>query len=139
MEESDKKESAQNIFSFYENLPNAARALFDIQKKNLESFAKAQHIAFESSQEIVMRQRDVFSQIMAKTSDATNDVMSKGVAGMQPTSLPNGEALQASYSTFMNNTKEVSELVKEANKKAYSVLKKRADENIEDMKKIKIV
>ena len=123
---------ANNMFNgFLENAPNAAQELIDIQKRNIESFSQAQHIAIDKMQEIAQRQRDVFSQIMAQGSTVTNDIMSGGKPEEQLNR--NTQVFQDSFEQMVENTKEISDLIKNANQETTSILKKRAGESIKEV------
>jgi hypothetical protein len=101
-------------------------ALVDRERKNIEALAKANRIAFEGWQRLVRRQAEMLQETMKKVvADAGQ------VDGMKRTDLA-----KEGFEKALANMRELAEITTQSQKEAFDVVRKRIEENVEDIRNL---
>lgn len=119
-----------DMSKFYSDMPQTMKELFEIQKKNIESFKQAQQLTLSSMQEISHRQSELLSQIMAQNTAFANDILREGKP--EDKIARNSEALLKSYEQAIKDAQEISDMMKKANTEATKILQNRAKESLKE-------
>jgi phasin family protein len=102
-------------------------ALVDRERKNIEALVKANWIAFEGWQRLVRRQAEMLQETMKKVvADAGQEVAVKKRADLAKGGLEKALA----------NMRELAEMTSQSQKEAFDVVRKRIEENVEDIRNL---
>ena len=96
-------------------------AFLEINRKNLQTLAKAQQLGLQNAQALTNKQMEIVSQFIQDQTNATNDILCDGKT----------EFVQSSYEKAMSNFEDISKIIKDANKKTSRLLKEQSEENQE--------
>ena len=100
-------------------------ALVDRERKNIEALAKANRIAFEGWQRLVRRQAEMLQETMKKVvADASQEDAKKKRADLA----------KEGFEKALANMRELAEITTQSQKEAFDVVRKRIEENVEDIR-----
>jgi phasin family protein len=100
-------------------------ALVDRERKNIEALAKANRIAFEGWQRLVRRQAEMLQETMKKVvADANQEDAKKKRADLA----------KEGFEKALANMRELAEITTQSQKEAFDVVRKRIEENVEDIR-----
>jgi phasin family protein len=102
-------------------------ALVDREKKNIEALTKANRIAFEGWQALVRRQSEILQETMKEA--VAN-------ARQQDAAKHRVELAKQGFEKALNHMRELAEIATKSQKDAFEVVRKQADENFEQFKKL---
>ena len=102
-------------------------ALVDRERKNIEALAKANRIAFEGWQRLVRRQAEMLQETMKKVvADASQEDAKKKRADLA----------KEGFEKALANMRELAEITTQSQKEAFDVVRKRIEENVEDIRNL---
>ena len=102
-------------------------ALVDRERKNIEALAKANRIAFEGWQRLVRRQAEMLQETMKKVvADARQEDAKKKRADLA----------KEGFEKALANMRELAEMTTQSQKEAFDVVRKRIEENVEDIRNL---
>ena len=101
-------------------------ALVDRERKNIEALAKANRIAFEGWQHLVRRQAEMLQETMKKV--VTN-------ASQEDAKKKRADLAKEGFEKALANMRELAEITTQSQKEAFDVVRKRFEENVEDIRK----
>jgi phasin family protein len=102
------------------------------QRKNLEAFSQANHLAVEGVQALAKRQVEIVSAAIEEASAALRDLTVPGAP--EEKLAKNAELAKASYEKALSATRELAELIAKTNDETFGVLNKRFTEGFEEFK-----
>ena len=100
-------------------------ALVDRERKNIEALAKANRIAFEGWQRLVRRQAEILQETM-------KEVVAN--AGQQDAIKKRADLAKEGFEKALANMRELAEITTQSQKEAFDVVRKRIEENVEDIR-----
>jgi phasin family protein len=100
-------------------------ALVDRERKNIEALAKANRIAFEGWQRLVRRQAEILQETMKKV--VAN-------AGQEDAKKKRADLAKEGFEKALANMRELAEITTQSQKEAFDVVRKRIEENVEDIR-----
>ena len=99
-------------------------ALLDRERKNIEALTKANMIAFEGFQALVRKQSEILQETMKQTiANARQQDVSK-----------NMEVAKQGFEKALDHMRELAEMAAKSQKEAFEVVRKRVDENMEEIR-----
>ena len=99
-------------------------ALVDRERKNIEALAEANRIAFEGWQRLVRRQAEILQETMKKVvADAGQEDAKK-----------RADLAKEGFEKALANMRELAEMATKSQKEAFEVVRKRFEENVEDIR-----
>ena len=104
-------------------------ALVDRERKNIEALAKANRIAFEGWQRLVRRQAEMLQETMKKV---------VADAGQQDARKKRADLAKEGFEKALANMRELAEITTQSQKEAFDVVRKRIEENVEDLGKKRV-
>jgi phasin family protein len=99
-------------------------ALVDRERKNIEALTKANRIAFEGWQRLVRRQAEMLQETMKKVVTDASQLDAKKRAGLA----------KEGFEKALANMRELAEITTQSQKEAFDVVRKRIEENVEDIR-----
>ena len=120
------------FFEGYNSSPIDMKAFLETQRKNLQAVSEAQQSAFEGIQAVTQRQTELLSKFVEDNSSIAKQALSEGTP--EEKIAQNAEILQKSYERSIENAKEISSLVNEANEKTTGILNKRVSASVNELK-----
>ncbi len=108
-------------------------AMIEARRKDFEALTEANRIAYEGMQSLVRRQTELVRQAMEQMQASARDMAGGGVA---PDASKQAERVQHALQTAFQNMRELAEMARKSQTEAYETLNKRAQQNIEDLKKL---
>ncbi len=102
-------------------------ALVDRERKNIEALAKANRIAFEGWQRLVRRQAEMLQETMKKV---------VADAGQEDGIKKRADLAQEGFEKALANMRELAEITTQSQKEAFDVVRKRIEENVEDIRNL---
>ena len=99
-------------------------ALVDRERKNIEALAEANRIAFEGWQRLVRRQAEILQETMKKV------VADAG----QKDAKKRADLAKEGFEKALANMRELAEMATKSQKEAFEVVRKRIEENVEDIR-----
>lgn len=102
--------------------------LLEINRKNLQTLAKAQQLGLQNAQALTNKQMEIISQFIQDQTNATSDILCEGKP--EEKIIKNSERVQKSYKKAMADLEEITAIIKEANSKTSRLLKDQTKENI---------
>ena len=100
-------------------------ALVDRERKNIEALTKANGIAFQGWQRLVRRQAEMLQETMKKVvADASQEDAKKKRADLA----------KEGFERALANMRELAEITTQSQKEAFDVIRKRIEENVEDIR-----
>ena len=103
-------------------------ALVDRERKNIEALAKANRIAFEGWQRLVRRQAEILQETM-------KEVVAN--AGQQDAIKKRTDLAKQGFEKALANMRELAEMATKSQKEAFDVVRKRIEENVEDIRDLR--
>ena len=100
-------------------------ALVDRERKNIEALAKANRIAFEGWQRLVRRQAEMLQETMKKV---------VADAGQEDAIKKRADLAKEGFEKALANMRELAEITTQSQKEAFDVVRKRIEENVEDIR-----
>jgi phasin family protein len=100
-------------------------ALVDRERKNIEALAKANRIAFEGWQRLVRRQAEMLQETMKKV---------VADAGQEDAIKKRADLAKEGFEKALANMRELAEMTTQSQKEAFDVVRKRIEENVEDIR-----
>jgi phasin family protein len=100
-------------------------ALVDRERKNIEALAKANRIAFEGWQRLVRRQAEMLQETMKKV---------VADAGQEDVKKKRADLAKEGFEKALANMRELAEITTQSQKEAFDVVRKRIEENVEDIR-----
>jgi phasin family protein len=102
-------------------------ALVDRERRNIEALAKANRIAFEGWQRLVRRQAEILQEMM-------KEVVAN--AGQQDAIKKRADLAKEGFEKALANMRELAEMATKSQKEAFDVVRKRIEENVEDIRNL---
>ena len=102
-------------------------ALVDRERKNIEALAKANRIAFEGWQRLVRRQAEMLQETMKKV---------VADAGQEDAKKKRADLAKEGFEKALANMRELAEITTQSQKEAFDVVRKRIEENVEDIRNL---
>jgi phasin family protein len=100
-------------------------SIVDRERKNIEALAEANRIAFEGWQNLARRQSEILQDSMKR---AVDDAKSQ-------TALQKGaELARSAFETALANMRELAEMATKSQKDAFEVIRKRVEENMNELR-----
>ena len=107
-------------------LPGVDFAAFaDRERKNIEALVKANRIAFEGWQRLVRRQARMLEETMKKV---------VADAGQEDVKKKRADLAKEGFEKAMANMRELAEMTTQSQKEAFDVIRKRIEENVEEIR-----
>ena len=100
-------------------------ALVDRERKNIEALAKANRIAFEGWQRLVRRQAEMLQETMQKV---------VADAGQEDAKKKRADLAKEGFEKALANMRELAEMTTQSQKEAFHVIRKRIEENVEEIR-----
>jgi phasin family protein len=109
------------------NLPGVDfNALVERERKNIEALTKANKIAFEGWQALVRKQSEILQETMAQTiANARKENAAKIRADLA----------KQGFEKALGNMRELAEMAAKTQREAFEVMRKRAEENMEEIRR----
>ncbi len=107
-------------------------ALLAAQKRNREAMSAASRIAIEGAQAVARRQSEIMQQTMTEMGDSIRAL--SAAEAPQDKAAAQAELLKRAYERAVANTKELSDLIQQANGEALGQLNQRFTEAMDEMK-----
>jgi phasin family protein len=109
-------------------------SIVDARRKDIEALAEANKIAYEGMKALAQKQADILrttmEEIQASAKGMTTGDNPLANAGQQ------GELAQQSVQKAFANMRELAEMAYKSQTEAFTIISKRAMQNIEEMKKL---
>jgi phasin family protein len=100
-------------------------SIVERERKNIEALAQANRIAFEGWQNLARRQSEILQDSMKR---AVDDAKSQ-------TALQKGaELARSAFETALANMRELAEMATKSQKDAFEVIRKRVEENMNELR-----
>lgn len=106
--------------------------LIETQRRNFQTLAEAQQIAFRSFQSIATRQAELLSQIMREQNCMTSEILKD--AKPEDALARNAELIKKSYEKTMAGMNEIGEIVRKSNTETSGVLNRRLTASLKEIK-----
>jgi phasin family protein len=100
-------------------------ALVDRERKNIEALVKANRIAFEGWQRLVRRQAEMLEETMKKV---------VADAGQEDVKKKRADLAKEGFEKALANMRELAEMTTQSQKEAFDVVRKRIEENVEEIR-----
>ena len=100
-------------------------AFVDRERKNIEALAKANRIAFEGWQRLVRRQAEMLEETMKKV---------VADAGQEDVKKKRTDLAKEGFEKALANMRELAEMTTQSQKEAFDVVRKRIEENVEEIR-----
>jgi phasin family protein len=107
-------------------------ALISAQKRNLDAMTAANRIAMEGAQAVAKRHMQIMQQTMTEMTEVIR--AATGVGAPQEKAAQQTEMLKRSYEHAVANTKELADIIQNANSEALSLLNRRFTEAMDEVK-----
>jgi len=108
--------------------------LLGTYRKNIEVLSAANRVALEGAQAVAKRHMEIMQQTMA---ELTETIQALGAPDApQAKAMKQAELLKRAYERAVQNTRELSELISQANGEALSLLNARVGEAMDEIKQI---
>jgi phasin family protein len=102
-------------------------ALVDRERKNIEALTKANRIAFEGWQRLVRRQAEMLQETMKIVVAEASQVDAK---------KKRADLAKEGFEKALANMRELAEITTQSQKEAFDVVRKRIEENVEDIRNL---
>ena len=102
-------------------------SLVDRERKNIEALTKANRIAFEGWQRLVRRQAEMLQETMKKV---------VADAGQEDAKKKRADLAKEGFEKALANMRELAEITTQSQKEAFDVVRKRIEENVEDIRNL---
>ena len=99
-------------------------ALVDRERKNIEALTRANKIAFEGFQALVRKQSEILQETMTQ---ALANARKQDVA-------KNMDIAKQGFEKALDHMRELAEMAAKSQKEAFEVVRKRVDENMEEIR-----
>jgi len=108
-------------------------ALLDARRKDIEAIAEANKQTYDGMQSLAQRQGEIMQDAMTQW-----QAMAANMATQNPTQAQaqQAELARRTMENALTNMRELAEMAANSQRKTFEVVSKRANENIEDMKKM---
>ena len=100
-------------------------AFVDRERKNIEALVKANRIAFEGWQRLVRRQAEMLEETMKKV---------VADAGREDVKKKRADLAKEGFEKALANMRELAEMTTQSQKEAFDVVRKRIEENVEEIR-----
>ena len=100
-------------------------AFVDRERKNIEALVKANRIAFEGWQRLVRRQAEMLEETMKKV---------VADAGQEDVKKKRADLAKEGFEKALANMRELAEMTTQSQKEAFDVVRKRIEENVEEIR-----
>ena len=100
-------------------------AFVDRERKNIEALVKANRIAFEGWQRLVRRQAEMLEETMKKV---------VADAGQEDVKKKRADLAKEGFEKALANMRELAEMTTQSQKEAFDVVRKRIEENVENIR-----
>ncbi|WP_454763063.1 phasin family protein [Cupriavidus campinensis] len=109
-------------------------SVIEARRKDIDAITEANKIAYEGMQALVQKQTEILSKSMQEIQAAAQ----KMTAGGNPAEAmaKQGEFVQQGLQTAFNNMRELAEMAQKSQAEALAVITKRAEQNIEEAKRL---
>jgi phasin family protein len=112
--------------------PVDVETLLAVQKRNMDALSAANRIALEGAQAVAKRHMEIMQQTMAELSETMRAMATP--EGPQAKAARQAEMLKSAYERAVANTKEMTDLIQQANGEAVEQLNKRFAEAVDEIK-----
>lgn len=107
-------------------------ALLAAHRRNLETLSAANKIALEGAQAVAKRHMEIIQQTMAELSDSMRQLTA--TESPQARAARQTDLLKRAYERAVTNTRELGDLIQQANGEAMSLLNHRVTEALDEVK-----
>jgi len=109
-------------------------SVIEARRKDIDAITEANKIAYEGVQALVQKQTEILSKSMQEIQAAAQ----KMTAGGNPAEAmaKQGEFVQQGLQTAFNNMRELAEMAQKSQAEALAVITKRAEQSIEEAKRL---
>lgn len=101
-------------------------------RKNIETFAAANRVALEGAQAVARRHMEMVQSSMSELTDAMKQFASADAP--QAKAAKQAELLKQAYQRAVAHMKELSDLIQQSNAEALSLINKRFEEAMDEVK-----
>ena len=101
-------------------------------RKNIETFSAANRVALEGAQAVARRQMEMVQSTMTEISEAMKSLASTDAP--QEKAAKQAELLKQAYQHAVAHMKELSDLIQQSNAEALSLINKRFEEAMDEVK-----
>ncbi len=109
-----------------------SEALMAAHKRNMDALTQANRAAMEGAQAVARRHMEIMQQTMAEITETMRALTASPTP--QDRAAKQAELLKTAYERAVANTRELSELIKQANGEALKVLNQRFVEAVDEVK-----
>lgn len=103
-------------------------------RKNIEVLSQANRVALEGAQTVARRHMEILQSTMSELTENLKSLTA--VESPQAKAAKQAELLKAAYERAIANTKELSDLIQNANKEALGLLHQRFMETMDEVKSL---
>ena len=107
-------------------------AIMAANRKNMEAFAQANHLAAEGAQAIFRRQGEILKATMEDANRQVKTMLADGTT--EDRVARQTDAIKTAFEQAMANYREMVEMASKANAEALSVMSKRVSESLDELK-----
>ncbi|MCB1591680.1 MAG: phasin family protein [Alphaproteobacteria bacterium] len=113
-------------------VPYGFSCLLEMQRRNLQTLAETQQIAFRSFQTVMNRQAELFSQILSEQNCRTSEILKDSKP--EEALARNAELFKESCKKTMEGMNEIGEIVRQSNSETSGVLNRRLKDSLNEIK-----
>ena len=118
---------------FPASLPDTG-ALMAAHRRNMDALSQANRMALEGAQAVARRHMEIMQQTMTELSETIQALGAPDAP--QAKAAKQAELLKRAYERAVSNTRELSELIQQANGEALTLLNGRFSEAMEEVKQL---
>jgi phasin family protein len=107
-------------------------AVLSTYRRNLEVLSQANRVALDGAQAVARRHMEIMQQTMTELTETVQALAA--VESPQAKATKQAELLKRAYERAVANTKELSDLIRQANTEALSLLNQRFVETMDEVK-----
>jgi phasin family protein len=107
-------------------------AFLAANRKNIETFSAANRVALEGAQAVAKRQMEMVQSSMSEITDAMKELASADAP--QEKAAKQAELLKQAYQRAVAHMKELSDLIQQSNAEALSLINRRFEEAMDEVK-----
>jgi phasin family protein len=108
------------------------QSLMDSQRKNIEALTEANKLALEGMQTVFKRQVEILREAMEESANVAKELTAVGSA--QDKIMRQTEVTKAAFERALQNSRELSDMMRKSNVEAFELLNKRFGEVMNEMK-----
>lgn len=109
-------------------------AMLASQRKNIEALSSANKLAVDGMQAVAKRQAEILAQAMSEISEMAQQLTKVG--NPQEMTSKQAELSKQAFEKALANMRELAEMISKSNTDALSVINKRFNESLEELKSL---